>query len=221
MRHAPGGCRLAILTVDRKSGIRPFVFLKLPGELRNIVYSYLLLPESRIICFNLRASGGRGMPAGIDLHILNTCQKIQKEASNYLTTKNQIEIYICRGFFHAERHHPTVREHLSGWMLDFQAIRTLRVLLNLKGAMSYSDTRVNWGVLKHMTGLEELRVTICVRKRRAQSVMSEPTEKKWRNSWIVNGFVKELVEALPKSVKLEWVGQGMSIDLVGTENDCL
>lgn len=89
-------------------------------------------------------------------------------------------------------------------------MRNLRIHFQLPGNCGFfllkQKQGINWTVLQQLTALERLEVSITFKteylKRRVQRYLTSCSSQAWKDSFIVNGFIKSMTEALPARVVL-------------------
>jgi hypothetical protein len=213
-------CNMQELTSSRKKRIRKFVFLGLPGEIRNMIYSLVLTPQNLVttgpppepysaswcesfgvigqerIVFGSFGSGMTLEPIGayghghVETQIMRLCSTIHHEAITLFFSTHHVQLYLGLDFGTRRPVFP------AGFSSSF--VTDLRILF--VNHESWPSTTVASGVDLHpilgdLPALSSLRVAI-----RFYLLL----ERKMKNSAIVTGLVMQIIDATPKHVKLIW-----------------
>lgn len=132
--------RLALARVQDAN--KTFPFEKLPPEIRNRIYDYVLINEDSHLPMRLR-SGHRGLQYGLQprswsracFSMLFLNKAIYHEASSFLYSANTFDFnisWLMTGGFYFERDIRSVSEFFSGLTSAVQFIRKVRVVCDAK-----------------------------------------------------------------------------------------
>lgn len=175
------------LSKEQKQSIRPFEFLKLPLELRNEIYGYLLIsmsrpggafgfrdtePERGVLPFSWAGNVdgadsfegyiGEGYIGGMSLGILRTCKQIYKEGHQFIGKNNIIRFYGNPNWGGAYR---LSRDKDNTFSLFLKVEWVIRLQLYIVISTDCNDSAdVDWNsILDGMTRLKEMQFTISYR----------------------------------------------------------
>ena len=202
-------CRPNLLLNRKQAALKPFVFLDLPGEIRNLIYEHMFVLRDatiKIEPYRSKRHPHRLFDATIhpslSVTLFRTCRQVYEEAASVLYGKH---------IFHAEvtnARHPLF--DLSKAMLGQTPVRHVKKL-DIKIAVyrdglasleSWTQRRQNrrryCELFGQMTSLTQL--TICVR-RSGCSYWNEPFNEQRPD---LNDCIRYLVASIPRSVNIEW-----------------
>ncbi|TID17739.1 hypothetical protein E6O75_ATG10384 [Venturia nashicola] len=219
------------LSGEQKRIIRPFVFLKLPAELRLEIYKLILLVPAFVVdpndarsrTFDLRRNHSPGRASNLiegrliiaykryeietlqqrhlQLQILQCCRQLNNEGRDYFWNQNEIE--QLNDLIPFRGSHPLD----SAWPqvgMHLPSIRTLRVRIGVPNLIEgLFSFRCN--CLDKMPNLKTLQVA-CVFFRNAGvgNWALDGRSQKWRECLVLGGIVRQIVQHTPSSVTLKW-----------------
>jgi hypothetical protein len=207
---------------DRKAAIRTFVLTELPAELRLRIFGHLLLVPGRLYQIETKKSlrkksttieveydarrvvmekGNFLWPCKpTHLQLLQTCRQLRKEGRHFFYNENHFEVIIE---LYSDNGKVDIAEEIPA-TLHVQSIRSLRVCVDVFGISDVSG--IDWSVLGRFVNLEVLQVAIGSFPRHNSDWQwtSDGTSEEWKESIIVNGLIKQIVENVSKSLELNW-----------------
>ncbi|KIW00964.1 uncharacterized protein PV09_07486 [Verruconis gallopava] len=208
------------LSIQQKKQIRPFVFLDLPGEIRNMIYAYLLqpkrylaagpipFPSSREWDSNSGAVGSgrvllqcnpidnslvpmRAYGYGYpDLRVMRLSKAVNAEAMQFFHHKHHFEVFVRVG------HQSFVPSLSSNFRIDF--VRDLRLLFVINECCCSIgfDTSIDLGPLLGLAiSLRAIRIAI--------QLCGQSTIKSTPSAFLI-GFVAQIINSVPPKVDILW-----------------
>lgn len=125
-----------------------------------------------------------------------------REGKHFFTTENQLEVRIAHFSIPSRPRFP----YLGFAPLDLQVLQNLRVNVDLAPFIHLGPAMgFGWRAFCELTALNMIQVAITLtRHYRSDQFLIEEAGGEWKNSFIVAGFVKSIVEAVPARISLKW-----------------